>query len=510
MTARLQSGDVVAFLGPSLAPAAARRVAPCRVLPPARAGDVLAVLPQRPLAIALVDGLFDTSPSVWHRELLAALDAGVAVFGGGSMGALRAAELGRHGVVGVGRIAAWFRDGVLVDDGEVALLHAGPEHGFRSFTLPLVQVRAAAAAARDARLASAREAGAIVAAGTALGYPDRTWPAVLARAALPAASRARLAAFLPTVPDLKAEDARATIAAAAEYARARRAGAPPPPRPDVPPAPSHLRRARLRHARTDVPGGAAIPSGAVLAALARRPDAGRLAADGLRRALVVALARSLGLAATAAETAASERAFLARAGVPPRGRAAFLGALGLDDAAARTLAEDLALEAKVLADAPRIVPDGPSFEEGLALAARLGGAWVEEALGIGEAMKKKPPPSQPAGPFNPALAALKARLPDGYAPPEPAAARPAPKKAERVPARAVVRMERKGRGGKEATVVEKLDLDARTLAAWADALKRALGCGGGVEDGGIVVQGDQRDRVVGWLEARGVRKISVG
>lgn len=126
--------------------------------------------------------------------------------------------------------------------------------------------------------------------------------------------------------------------------------------------------------------------------------------------------------------------------------------------------------------------------------------------------KKKAPVDAPAGPFNPAFSALKDRLPAGYTPPAPApgpapAAPPAPEKA---PARAVVRMERKGRGGKEATVVEKLDLDARALAAWSDALKRALGCGGGVEGDAIVVQGDQRERVARWLEARGVRKVTRG
>jgi translation initiation factor 1 len=71
-------------------------------------------------------------------------------------------------------------------------------------------------------------------------------------------------------------------------------------------------------------------------------------------------------------------------------------------------------------------------------------------------------------------------------------------------------MERKGRGGKEATVVEKLDLPAAELSRWSDALKRSLGCGGGVEDGALVVQGDQRDRVVRWLEERGVKKVVKG
>jgi hypothetical protein len=379
VTAQLRPGDLVAFLGPSLSPSQARRVAPCRVLPPARAGDVLAVLPERPLAIALVDGLFDSTPSVWHREILAALDAGVAVFGGGSMGALRAAELTRHGVVGVGWVFQGYRDGALVDDAEVALLHADAAHGFRPFTLPLVQVRAAAEAARTAGALSPARARALVGAAAGLHYTRRTWPAVLDAAGLRGAGSARLASMLASAPDVKAADARACLAAAAEFALARRRGAPPPPRPAAGPAPSHLRRARLARARTVLPGGRAFPSGEVVDRLARRPDAGRLAADGLRRALTAALARSMGIAVSPAEIESAEHAWLGRLGVAARGRAAFLAACGLDDGAARALAEDLALEARLLAMAERAVPDGPAWAEGLALEARLTGAWVEEA-----------------------------------------------------------------------------------------------------------------------------------
>lgn len=377
-----READVVVFLGPSLPAAEARRIAPCRVLPPARAGDVFAVLPERPLAIALVDGLFDTTPSVWHHEILAALDAGVAVFGAASIGALRAAELRRHGVVGVGTIFAAYRDRRLVDDGEVALLHAGAEHGVRPLTVPLVTVRAGAAAARGAGIVSARQARALVRAGAAIPYGDRIWPRVLRAARLPPDARARLIEFLPRAPDPKAEDARACVRAAAEFARARRAGAPPPPGPGIGVPPSHVRRARLAHARTVLPGGSTVPSADVLAAVARRRDAGRLAAEGLRRALLASLARSWGLAPGPDDAERALRAWLARLGVPARRRDAFLAACGLDDGAARTLAEDLALEARLLSLSERAAPDGPSWEEGLALAARLGGAWIEEAARI--------------------------------------------------------------------------------------------------------------------------------
>jgi translation initiation factor 1 len=126
-------------------------------------------------------------------------------------------------------------------------------------------------------------------------------------------------------------------------------------------------------------------------------------------------------------------------------------------------------------------------------------------------MKKKPEVTPaPAGPFNDAFSRLRAQLPEGYTPPPPAPAPAAAAPAPRSPARAGVRMERKGRGGKEATVVERLALPPAELARWADALKRALGCGGGVEGDALFVQGDQRDRVVRWLEERGVKKVVRG
>jgi translation initiation factor 1 len=71
-------------------------------------------------------------------------------------------------------------------------------------------------------------------------------------------------------------------------------------------------------------------------------------------------------------------------------------------------------------------------------------------------------------------------------------------------------MERKGRGGKEVTVVEKLDLRPKVLEAWLSDLKRALGCGGVVEDDALVFQGDQRTRLPALLSQRGVRKVILG
>src|SRR5690348_12816334 len=77
------------------------------------------------------------------------------------------------------------------------------------------------------------------------------------------------------------------------------------------------------------------------------------------------------------------------------------------------------------------------------------------------------------------------------------------------PPRAVVRYERKHRGGKEVTIVEKLELKPDVLAIWCRELKQALGCGGSVEESSIVLQGDQRSRLPALLSARGVQRVTV-
>lgn len=115
------------------------------------------------------------------------------------------------------------------------------------------------------------------------------------------------------------------------------------------------------------------------------------------------------------------------------------------------------------------------------------------------------PMSSPKHPFE-ALAGLREQLPPGPAAPATAAPAAAPPPG---PARAVVRYERKGRRGKEATAVEKLGLAPAELERWCKELKQALGCGGFVDGDTIVLQGDLRRRLEPLLTGRGVRKVTV-
>lgn len=339
---------LVVFLGPSLPAAEARRLAPCTVLPPAGQGDVWQALRMRPRAIALVDGVFEARPSVWHQELLAALDAGVAVFGASSMGALRAAELAEHGVTGVGAIFEAYRDGTLVDDAEVALLHADAEHDFRPLSVPLVNVRYAAARAVECRVLRHAEALRVVHAAEALFYQERTWRRVLEAARLPDAARARFETWRKDAPvDLKAADARACIEAAGAFVAAG-AGLPVASRPRV-------FSSAARHRRL------------LQAGLLTGEEDPEATERGLSRALLAAWARSLGLRAPVDEVAEMEAAWLAEQGVAEEERDAFLARRGLDDAQVMRLCEDRVLEARMLRSAPLLVPDGPSPAEGQAL-----------------------------------------------------------------------------------------------------------------------------------------------
>jgi translation initiation factor 1 len=123
-------------------------------------------------------------------------------------------------------------------------------------------------------------------------------------------------------------------------------------------------------------------------------------------------------------------------------------------------------------------------------------------------MAKEPPEPEPFHrPFASPFEALKQTL--GPLPAGPAAA-PALEPTAKGPPRAVVRLERKGRRGKDVTVVEQLDLRASELEKWLTDFKRKLGCGGVIEGRAMILQGDSRERVRALLEARGVRKISVG
>ena len=173
---------IIAFLGPSLPREQAAAILDADYRPPAARGDVYHATLEAPAAILLIDGVFENRPAVFHNEILWALSEGVHVFGAASIGALRAAELDRQGMVGFGAIYAAYRDGHLDRDDAVALLHGPAELGYPSLTLPLVDAWATLDGAVRASVLPDAVAAALADTASAIFYQDRTWGLMLVRA----------------------------------------------------------------------------------------------------------------------------------------------------------------------------------------------------------------------------------------------------------------------------------------------------------------------------------------
>ena len=287
--------SVLVFLGPSLPLSEARRILPeATFLPPARQGDVVSQLSGSPTAIALIDGEFHQSRSVWHKEILLALDRGVHVFGSSSMGALRAAELETFGMTGVGQVFRSFASGELLDDDEVALVYHQDDGAYRHLSEPMVNIRATLAAAEKAGAVSSAVRAAAEGHAKALPFPQRSRAAVLHRLhgdKVPSAELETLSAFWREQPvDVKAQDARQLLRLLHGFA----AAPPPPRRTGFTLARTTSLDALYDRERTVPVGDRNVPLDAIAAFVQlHHPRAGELTEAVLDRALVVTLAELL-------------------------------------------------------------------------------------------------------------------------------------------------------------------------------------------------------------------------
>jgi hypothetical protein len=223
---------IVVFLGPSLTVDQAHQRLDADYLPPCRMGDIYRACTTRaPRAIGIVDGYFEATPAVWHKEILFAMAQGIPVFGGGSMGALRAAELHSFGMRGVGEIFASFASGMLEDDDEVAVSHASAADGYRLASDPMVNLRYGLDLATQAHVIDPPERDDMLTWLKALHYPLRSWRALWSSVdCLAPQRRAALRTFISNTDcDLKAKDACAVLDAMADW---QAQGAIPQPKAD--------------------------------------------------------------------------------------------------------------------------------------------------------------------------------------------------------------------------------------------------------------------------------------
>lgn len=213
----------VIFAGPTLPPKARPDLRlDIDWRPPIRQGELYRAALDRPAIIGVIDGYFEVTPTVWHKEILWAMAQGIHVYGAASVGALRAAELDVFGMKGIGRIYEDFRDGVLEDDDEVAVLHGPEELDYPPLTEAMVNIRATLAEAARQGVLPPQWAAGMTAIAKALFYKERTYDAVLQRAAASDLPDAALRTFADWLSASRADRKRLDAVAMLDAIRAHR------------------------------------------------------------------------------------------------------------------------------------------------------------------------------------------------------------------------------------------------------------------------------------------------
>jgi hypothetical protein len=199
----------IVFAGPSIY-GAEIDLSGIELRPPAAQGDLLRAVLDGATVIGLIDGAFEATAAVWHKEILYALGEGVAVIGGASMGALRAAECAAFGMEPVGTVAHMFLNGESDDDALVAITHGPAELGSPPFTEALVDCEATIAEMARRGVLTPAEAEHSTLVARRIYYKDRTVEN-LAVSAFPEAAERFAAKYSHSRVSIKTCDATAVI-----------------------------------------------------------------------------------------------------------------------------------------------------------------------------------------------------------------------------------------------------------------------------------------------------------
>jgi len=113
---------IIIFTGPSLSIEEGKKILKADYREPIQRGDILKAMKDSPDIIGIIDGVFHQSPAVGHKEIIEAINKGITVVGGSSMGALRASELDNLGMKGIGYVYNEYSSGNIESDDDVAIV----------------------------------------------------------------------------------------------------------------------------------------------------------------------------------------------------------------------------------------------------------------------------------------------------------------------------------------------------------------------------------------------------
>jgi TfuA protein len=210
----------IVFSGPSISEAEVHRLAACTHAPPIKRGDLAAADDYD--VFVIIDGEFGQNLSVSPKEILAVLDRGKTVIGASSMGALRASELDRAGMIGVGWVYNFFRRSAVRRDADVALAYS--PFDFKPMTVPMVDLEYWMEQASAAGLIRNKEKALLLKLARNIFFADRTPDRLmsdLGRAIGGDTLNSLLAFSGGTIPSVKSVDAAEAVRLSASLAERR-------------------------------------------------------------------------------------------------------------------------------------------------------------------------------------------------------------------------------------------------------------------------------------------------
>jgi TfuA protein len=171
----------IIYLGPSLSHEKARSILPeADYRGPAKKGDLLKLASDPDVKlVGLVDGVFlqDYPPTPIEVYQLARKQ-GVVIAGAASLGALRAVELEKFGMVGIGKIFELYKKGTLSADDEVAVTFS-PDGDYRLQSEAMVDIRFNLFLAKKKGIIGTKSKRIIARVAKEIYFPQRNYPDII-------------------------------------------------------------------------------------------------------------------------------------------------------------------------------------------------------------------------------------------------------------------------------------------------------------------------------------------
>lgn len=213
----------IVFFGPSIAESEVTSLAAVTHAPPIKRGDLAAA--EDFDVFVILDGEFGQNMSVSPKEILTVLEMGKTVIGAASMGALRASELDRSGMIGVGWVYDYFRRCAVRRDADVALVYSAFD--FKPITVPMVDLEYWMEQASAAGLIRNRERAAVLKVARNVFFAERTLERLMdtLKRAIGGGTLDSLLAFSGgIIPSVKAVDAAEAVRLSASLTQRRERG----------------------------------------------------------------------------------------------------------------------------------------------------------------------------------------------------------------------------------------------------------------------------------------------